>query len=374
MKKKILMIAPLPLPYHGASVVSNILLNSIKDDFSVFYVNTNSRKLFFRSKFLNLRRIAEVLMDFCLFIYFLFSKKVDFVYVVHSRSPLGFIKDSFYVLLSKLFRKKVVAHFHGALLKEFHNKHNFLLRFYSKMIFSVLDKVIVLDKTFKLALIDFVDLNKVVVIPNFVDSYLLPSNFEFSSKLRRIKKGRKLVVLFISNFIYEKGYFYLLKAAKQFKKDSSISFIFAGEWVNEADFRKVKKYISENKLTNVRFLSSVSRSKKRKLIKDADIFVLPTFHNYEGTPVSIIEAMSFGLTIITTRKGAIPSLIISGKNGFFVSPRSYGDIVSVIKYLKRRKGLLIRIAKLNNAKVLQNYSLDIFKKSFLDLFNSLSKL
>jgi len=371
MKKKILMVAPLPLPHHGASVVSNILLHSIKGAFSVFLVNTNSKQLFFRSNFFNLRRVMEILKDFYLFISSLFSKKVDFVYVVFSRSPLGFVKDSFYVLFSKLFRKKVVIHFHGALLKEFYNKLNFLLRFYSKFVFSILDRVVVLDGTFKSALKNMVDLNKVRVIPNCVDPYLIPSNSEFSSRLRAIKKRRKLIVLFLSNFLYEKGYFYLLKAAKYFREDLDISFIFAGEWLNAADFREAKKYISENKLNNVRFLSSVTRSKKRRLIKDSDVFVLPTFHKYEGLPVSILEAMSFGLMVITTRMGAIPSLITSGKNGFFVKSRSYEDIVSLIKYVQRRKGLLVRVAKLNRAKVLRNYSADIFKKRFLDLFSSL---
>jgi glycosyltransferase involved in cell wall biosynthesis len=48
----------------------------------------------------------------------------------------------------------------------------------------------------------------------------------------------------------------------------------------------------------------------------ADLFMLPS--NYEGLPVVIIEAMSYGKPVIASAVGGIPELVESGVNGYTV--------------------------------------------------------
>jgi len=52
-----------------------------------------------------------------------------------------------------------------------------------------------------------------------------------------------------------------------------------------------------------------------------DVFVLSS--DYEGNPLSVMEAMAAGLPIVSTAAGGVPDLFESGKEGFLVQP---GDV------------------------------------------------
>ncbi len=54
---------------------------------------------------------------------------------------------------------------------------------------------------------------------------------------------------------------------------------------------------------------------KLAALRDADLFLFPTYYAAEGQPLNLIEAMAHGLPIVTTRWRAIPDLIPSGYPG-----------------------------------------------------------
>lgn len=67
---------------------------------------------------------------------------------------------------------------------------------------------------------------------------------------------------------------------------------------------------------SVDFLGWVGGEQKVELLKNADVFVLPSYN--EGLPMSVLEAMSWGKPVITTRVGGIPELITSGSDGILI--------------------------------------------------------
>ena len=98
-----------------------------------------------------------------------------------------------------------------------------------------------------------------------------------------------------------------------------VSFIIAGAPVEEepglydALDRKSGEYGDEFRLR-----PNVSNQEKNELYMGCDIFLLPTYA--EGLPNALLEAMSFGLPVITTPVGAIPEVIKDGENGFLIDP------------------------------------------------------
>src|SRR5882757_10294661 len=58
----------------------------------------------------------------------------------------------------------------------------------------------------------------------------------------------------------------------------------------------------------IEYAGFVSGERKERLFKEADLFCFPTYYENENQPVNLIEAMAFGLPILTTRWRSIPEL------------------------------------------------------------------
>ena len=71
---------------------------------------------------------------------------------------------------------------------------------------------------------------------------------------------------------------------------------------------------SLNLAKNIKFLGL--RNDISGLLNKADIFVLPS--NYEGMPITLIEAMITGLPIVATNVGGVPDMIRNEKEGLLV--------------------------------------------------------
>ena len=62
-----------------------------------------------------------------------------------------------------------------------------------------------------------------------------------------------------------------------------------------------------------------SRSDVQEILASSDIFILSS--DWEGFPISIVEAMRAGLPVVASRVGGISEAVIEGRNGYLV-PRS----------------------------------------------------
>ena len=89
------------------------------------------------------------------------------------------------------------------------------------------------------------------------------------------------------------------------------------------------------------------------IMRRSHALVLPT--HFEGFPVSLIEAMSQGLPIISTRISSIPDIVQDHVNGLLVSPSNPKELADSIVYLLSSRSLLHHMS---------HNSLQIFSKKF----------
>lgn len=147
---------------------------------------------------------------------------------------------------------------------------------------------------------------------------------------RKYNKKTKVRILFLAWVSESKGIFDLLEAFKLLKNE--IDDVVLDIVGNGAAMSDVRTYINKNFLTeSINIHGWLFYKEKENIIKDADIFCLPSHR--EGLPNSLIEAMASGLASVATNVGNIPDLLINNENGIIVKPKDFVSLKNQLKNL-----------------------------------------
>ena len=184
-------------------------------------------------------------------------------------------------------------------------------------------RLVVLSNSWKEFYIDNLGLeeSKIIVLPNPVK---LPSSIKYS-------KGSNIVkFVFLGRIGDRKGAFELIKAFAQIpaQQRNLATLTMAGDGDVEVARNLVKDL---DLIEKIIILDWVNSQERDALLTESDVFVLPS-HN-EGLPMAMIEAMSFGLSVITTPVGGIPELITHNNNGILVEPGNIQELSSAMQSL-----------------------------------------
>lgn len=142
-------------------------------------------------------------------------------------------------------------------------------------------------------------------------------------------------VLFVcvARFAPQKNHALLLKAFAQGPaSDPNAHLVLVGEGVLRQQLEGQAKSLGLSR--QVHFLGL--RTDIPDVLGAMDVFVLSS--DYEGNPLSVMEAMASGLPIVSTAAGGVPDLFENGKEGFLVQP---GDVqglsLSMMSLLRNRE-------------------------------------
>jgi len=164
-------------------------------------------------------------------------------------------------------------------------------------------------------------------------------------------------VIMVARFAPQKNQAMLLEATARIHKTFRIQFAGTGPTMADIETKATQLGLRDR----VEFLGD--RSDIAELLHKASIFALPT--NWEGFPLSILEAMRAGLPIAASDVGGIRESVIDGENGL-LTPR--GDIGAFANSLERLLGdesLRSRMARTSRQMFEQRFTAEqMFRKTF----------
>ncbi len=175
----------------------------------------------------------------------------------------------------------------------------------------------------------------------------------------------KINFLLIARLIKSKGIIEYLEAARTIKnKYPEVEFHLVGFYENnidKIDKEKISKMVSSN---IVKFHGKTDDV--RPFINACSTYVLPSYR--EGTPRTVLEAMSIGRPIITTNVPGCKETVIDNFNGYLIEPQSVRSLVdSINKVLKLDRKSLIMMAK--NSRKLAEEKYDVHKVNSIIIQN-----
>ena len=152
----------------------------------------------------------------------------------------------------------------------------------------------------------------------------------------------------------------LIESFKSLKNYKSLNLICLGGGPLLDECRKLVK---DNDLEkNIMFLGPVSDV--GLYLEQSKVFVLPSKN--EGFPISILEAMNYGLPIIASKVGGIPDFV-SDKNGILFDPNKSDQLVDAMDKVISDNEFYSRIS-LYNKEYVKNFSIDKVAEDYLNIF------
>jgi len=356
MNEKILIIAPIPPPYHGVSMVTAMLLNSseIKQRFEIFHVDTGGRRQTCEIQKFSVGNLVLTLTVYLKFIYLILKRtEIKIVYLCLSQTRIGCARDAVFLLCAKVFNKKVVMHLHGGGFRDYYDTENYFIKRLHRFLFSGKVFSIVLSDELKWIFRGLIPERNIFVVSNGAkDMQIVPW------ALKKTKES--IQVLFLSNCAKTKGFFDVLFAVRSVvERHENVCFVFAGSWFLRSEEKQAIDYIEHSGLKhNVKLLGMVIGEEKRKLYMESDIFVLPSYN--EGQPLCVLEAMSAGLPVIATDTGAIKGTIIEGEGGLIVKKKNPQDVAKALNYLLENEDVMKRMRTQNRDRYSVFFTEEIF--------------
>jgi len=182
------------------------------------------------------------------------------------------------------------------------------------------------------------DVEKLVVIPNGVNTEEFNPNVDGQVVRRRFGIKDSLVVLFVGSLLPVKGVEYFLRSMPIILSTiSNVVFVIVGGGFQKDFLKDLSRKLGISK--SVIFAGQVQRSKIPYFFAACDVFVMPSLS--EGFNNAVIEAMASGKPVVGTSVGGTRDQIKDGLNGYLVEPRNPRELADRVLLLlndpKKRK-------------------------------------
>lgn len=208
------------------------------------------------------------------------------------------------------FGKLVIYHMHGSEFQVFYQKSDPVTRFMIHFLVERADLVICLSASWKAFFTKNFAVRRIEVLGNVIHKPVRQAN-------DRALPQHPLRLLFLGYIGDRKGIFDLLEVIRDHKVSLAGRLELRVGGNGEID--RLTDYIARHELTDIVYFEGwVTGDRKAQLLAGSDVYILPSYN--EGLPVAILEAMSYGLPIISTPVGGTGEAVIEGANGFLVPP------------------------------------------------------
>jgi len=355
-KMRICLLAPVPPPYGGIGnwvlLLKKYIKNRNRIEMNIIDTAPISRSIDGRSlwnrvvvqgvQMLSKRRVLKQTIN---------NNRPDVIHITTS-GQLAVIRD---ILLLKTAKKKdipTIYHIRFGRIKDIAQNNTREWKLISKAM-MLASEVMAIDNTTYNAIKQYLPTVNVVCVPNPIDISNLPKPVVSDSK----------TIMFLGWVIKTKGIEELLLAWEKVYKEN-------GFWklriVGPCKDEYLKYLKGHYSFEGVIFEGEKSHEEAMDLLNLSEIFILPSYT--EGFPNAVLEAMALSKTIIATRVGAIPDMLVDGC-GVLIDLKNQEEMVIALKSLIASDGRRRDIGNNAYQKLCNEYTIEIVFDRYMQEWN-----
>lgn len=347
----------MPPPYGGGEIQGEVIYDYFKNkkDYKFIIIKKNKGNKKKQGKLTFTNFILSVLVVFRIFFHALIYRP-EKIFLSIPKDFVSFIRTSFVIMAMKLLRVKVYGELPGTSFM-FMDKVNKFQNTTGKCIFRKIDSMRLLGNS----IVDYgitMGFRNINVFDNGLD---VPDEHRIKDN---VISREHLNMIYVGSLEEFKGLFNIIEALNLCKdRDINFKFNFVGEWVKSEEKQRADKLIEEYNLnSHIEFHGLKINDEKWKIYSECAVLVHPT--NWDGQPVSIIEAMGLGLGVISTYVGAIPDTVKNNYNGILLEENTPEKLFLAIEKLYNDRDYLKTISENNIDTFNKRFASNVFLNNF----------
>ena len=171
------------------------------------------------------------------------------------------------------------------------------------------------------------------------------------------------LVVHVGNIRPGKGHDTLIEAVKHLPESVTVVSIGAEKHAGDLDW--VRQEASAAGVSDrLRFLGR--RPDALAFIAAADVYVNPA--DFEGLPVTILEALALERPVVATAVGGVPSVVRDGETGVLVEPQQPEELATAVRSLLDDPARAKQLAEQGRKLVEDEYGLEAMVRAFEDIY------
>jgi glycosyltransferase involved in cell wall biosynthesis len=240
--------------------------------------------------------------------------------------------------------RQLIVQFHGSESRRLVTPGSIPFKAATRRLLAMADGVLVLSRQEQAELTSFSPESRVFIVRNPRPALTMATMCDEE----RSGGNGEAKVLCVSRLMVAKGLLDLVRALPLVRREHPCRLVVAGDGPAEKGIRKLAADLDVSDYVD--FSGYVEGAELTRLYGTADVFALPTYHK-EGFPTVILEAMSAGLPIVTTRWRGPADHLVEGENVLFVPPRDPVALASSLARLLKEEQLRRSMGRANREKV-----------------------
>jgi glycosyltransferase involved in cell wall biosynthesis len=345
MSTRLIVIGPLPPPYHGVTVSTGLVLTNplLQRDFVVEHLDTSDHRSAENTGRWDLRNVWLALQSLARLVLRLRGDR-GVAYLPLSQNRAGLMRDCLFILLAASRGWGVAAHLRGGEFDAVYGREPRLMRWLVRIALARVHSVAVLGSSLRPLFDGLLPRDRVVVVPNGTP------DLRVDGARRDPKTG-----LFLSNLRRRKGVVEALDAALLvLDEEPEARFVFIGDW-ESPELQSHLRQRAETVGDEIRFLPTATGETHTAALASAGFFLFPP-RDPEGHPRVVLEALAAGLPVITTDRGAIAETVVHGESGFVLGDPVPAEIAEHALRLIRDPDLRERMGQAARSRYLERYT------------------